>query len=604
MNCNQARLLLASYREFGQNKAGSMELDAHLEECASCRNILAQYSVIGERVRMVPSIESAPDAHTKLMHALAAEHARFLQHASNAQASSASSVPDFLKPYMNEHGDERHTAQLRAFSSAETGPLPVLPAKRKKRVAPTGQFAVLGLAASFLMIFLVGGLVSLLVLANHGVNNNSNTVISIKNPSLIAPISYTAETAYSHIASAVATPGHVFYSAYNDDETQWMIEGLSGTTQHSGTTKNAVSVPLLQNNSQNPLFVLGASSQWVIWLQFDTPQNKVQHHTSSTAFTRTWSLNALSLPSNGDGQFRNVMTLQRGTFDTTTAPDWVRTPIQGISFIQQDTLLVASLDVKGTAQLVRYQLDTHGGTSSTLIATATNGHVLTSPSATEDGSRTFWSEEWFTDNQQPHSTVWTQEQTQQLVHQRGAWRQSVQVDKHVYGSGDTSFHPLVINDTLFLLSTSDATAPTQGTPNAASSPTVQATATSVPLTPVIARFTTVYPTQIDEFIHGTILAVPLYDVTAQSTTLSSDSMAAAPQAGMRFLLWQSGAGYQMYDAVAKSTVEVKDSTKGASFLEVNGDSAVWVVDAATRTATKNTTSVQTATFNMFNWPSQ
>ncbi len=595
MNCNQARLMLASYQEFQQGQTDTAELDAHLEHCASCRHVLAQYSVVGERVRMVPSIEPAADAHTKLLHALAAEHARFLQHSSNAQASSASSVPDFLKPYMNEQAQtaEKRTARLRAFSTAETGPLPVIQTKRKKRLAPTGQFAVLGLAASFLMIFLIGGLVSLLVLANHGVN--SSTTVAIKSPSLIAPISYTAETTYSHLASAVATPGHIYYSAYGNDETQWMIE------QVNGTPKNAISVPLLESSSQSPLFVLGASSQWVIWLQFDTPQNKVQHHTSTSSFTRTWSLHALSLASSQDGQFGNVITLQHGTFDTTTAPGWVHTPIQGISFVQQNTLLVASLDAKGNAQLVRYQLDSRAATTSTLIATAINGHILTSPTATADGSRTFWSEEWFTDDQQPHSTLWTQEIMKQVVRQSGVWRPNVEVDKHIYSSGDTSFHPVVINDTLFLLSTSDAVTPTQGTPGATSTPTVQATAKPVSLAPVTSRFTNIYPSQIDESIHGTVLAYSLDDATAQPTTLSNDSTAAALQAGTRFLLWQSSTGYQMYDAFAKSSVVVQDSTKGASFLTVNGDSAVWIVADANSAFTQDTTGIQTATFHMFNW---
>ena len=595
MNCNQARSMLAAYRELKHGQVDTTELDAHLEQCASCRHVLAQHSVVGERVRLLPTIELKPDAHTKLMHTLAAEHARFLQQSSNAHASSASSVPDFLKPYMNEqaHAAEKKAASLRAFSTAETGPLPVIRMKSKKRIAPTGQFAVLGLAASFLLIFLVGGLVALLTFANHGVTG-SNTVTSIQKPSLIAPISYTAETSYPHIASAVATNEHIYYSAYGNDETQWMIE------QVNGTTKNALSVPLLNTSNQSPLFVLGASSQWVVWLQFDAPQSKIQKHTTTPAFTRTWSLNALPLSAQ-DGQPGNVMTLQHGTFDTTMVPDWIHTPIQGISFEQQNTLLVASLDVKGHAQLVRYQLDSNQGTTATLIATTTNGHVITSPSATADGTQVFWSEEWFTDNLQPHSTIWEQETTKQIVRQNGVWRPSTVVSKHVYGSQDTFFRPQVIIDTLFLLSTSDIAVSTQGTPGATNTPTIQATPQPVSTTPVTSRFTDLYPTQIDESIHGTVLAFSLEDSTATPNTLSNNSTAAALQGGTRFLLWQSSIGYQMYDAFAKSPVEVKDSTKDAMFLAVNGDSAVWVV-ATNPSSIKDTKGVQTATFNMFNWP--
>ncbi len=588
--------MLAAYRELKHDQIDTTELDGHLEQCAACRQILAQQNVVGERVRLLPTLEPAPDAHGKLMHALAAEHMHFLQHSSDAHASSASAVPDFLKPYMNKQiqATEKNAETLRAFSTADTGPLPVIPMKRKKRVIPMGQFAVLGLAASFLMLFLVGGLVSLLVLANHGVNGTNSVASSIKSPSLIAPISYTAATDYSHIASAVATHDHIYYSAYGSDETQWMIE------QVNGTTKNATSVPLLKTSSQSQLFVLGASSEWVVWLQLDTPQNKIQKHTTTSAFTRTWSLNALPLTSSQDTQFGNVVTLQHGMFDTTMVPDWIHTPIQGLSFLQQNTLLVTSLDAKGNAQLLRYQLYNNSETTSTLIATTNNGHILTSPTATDDGMHIFWSEEWFTDDQQPHSIIWTQQMTKQVVRQNGAWRPSTTVDKYIYSTDDTSFHPQVINDTLFLLSTSDTVTATQGTPSATSTPTLQATAKPVSTAPVTPRFTDMYTSQIDESIHGMVLAFPLDDSTAQPITLSNDSTAAALQAGTRFLVWQSSTGYQMYDAFAKSSVEVKDSTKDATFLAVNGDSAVWI--AASPSSTKNTTGIQTATFNMFNWP--
>ncbi len=596
MNCNQARSMLAAYRELKHGQVDTTELDVHLEQCEECRQVLAQQSVVGERVRLLPTLEPAPDAHAKLMHALATEHAQFLQRSSNARTSSASAVPDFLKPYMNEqvHAVTKKADTLRAFSTAETGPLPVIPMKRKKRIAPLGPFAVIGLAASFLMIFLVGGLVSLLVLANHGVTG-PQPVVAIRQPSLIAPVSYSTQTSYPHIVSAVATHDHIYYSAYGSDDTQWMIE------QVNGTTKDATSVPLLKTSSQSQLFVLGASSQWVVWLQFDAPQNKIQHHTSTSSFTRTWSLNALSLASSQNEQFGNVITLQHGTFDTTTVPSWIHTPIQGISFTQQNTLLVTSLDAKGNAQLVRYQLDSNTGTTYTRIATINNGHILTSPTATDDGMHIFWSEEWFTSDQQPHSTIWTQDTTQRTVRRHGAWRTSVTVNTHGYGSNDTSFHPQVINNTLFLLSTSDSAVATQGTPSATSTPTVQATAKPVSIAPVTSRFTDLYPSQIDESIHGTVLAFPLDDPTAQPTTLSNNSTAAALQAGTRFLLWQSSAGYQMYDAFAKSPVDVKDSTKGATFLAVNSDSAVWVV-ATNPASTKDTTGVQMATFSMFNWP--
>lgn len=595
--------MLAAYHDLKNGQGNTTELDVHLEQCAACRDVLAQQSIVGDRVRLLPTLEPAPDARDKLMRTLAAEHARFLQRSSNAHASSASSVPDFLKPYMKEQTqttqEKRNT--LTTFSSAETGPLPIISTQRKKRIAPMGQFAVLGLAASFLMVFLIGGLVSLLLLANHGSNNLSTASAP---PSLLAPINYTAATAYPYVSSAVATREHVYYSAYGDGETQWMIE------QVNGSAKNAASTPLLAKGSVNPVFVLAASQNWLIWLQFDTPQKGSQvhnvGHTSTASLTRSWSLNALPLtPSSDTTQpFAHSVTLQHGTFDTATVPSWVHTPIQGVEFAQQDTLFTTTVDAKGNAQVTRYQLSTRQATTTSTIATTNNGHIFTSPTATSDGMRIFWSEEWFTDDMQPHSNVWMQQTTMDTTRQDNAWRPSITVDKQLFLADEVSFHPQVIDDTLFLLSTGDPAAQTSKKPDATSTPTApaQATATPVSTKPVISRFTNVYSSQIDESIHGTVLAYALDDpAPSNPTVLSSDNTAAAPQGGTRFLLWQSNNGYQMYDAIAKSSVEVRNVTGNAAFLAVNSDTAVWVTAANPATA-PTTGTPKTATFSTFNWP--
>ncbi len=590
--------MLAAYRELHQGKDGSIGINEHLEQCGECRDFLAQQKSVYKHIRLLPVLEPAPDSHSKLMQALAAEHAHFLQRSSTAHASSASAVPDFLKPYMKEQAPTRASETLKAFSTAETGPLPVLQIRHKKRVTPVSQFAVLGLAASFLMVLLVGGLVSMLFLANHGAVNPTASILP---PSLVAPVNYTAATSYPHVASAIATREHIYYSAYGETDTQWMIE------QVSGTTKNTISTPLLANGSRSPLFVLGASSQWVIWLQFDQPTQKVQapHSTYSTASTRTWRLNALSLAVRAGMQpLATPIVLQHGTFDATTAPDWVTTPVQGLQFVQQNTLLVTSLDAKGGSQLVRYQLDANKGTTSTFIAKTSGGHVLTSPTATTDGLKIFWSEVWFTDDvlsAQPHSNVWVQETVQNTTRQHGAWHPDIVVDKHLFRSEDVLFHPQVVNDTLFLLNTSDASVTTQDTPTPTSKTGTQATPQPISITPVLPRFTSLYPAQIDESVHGTLLAFSLDDGDkVQPTTISSNNTAAAPQAGTGFLIWQSNGSYQMYDPVAKSFVEVKNSTKNATFLSVNADTAVWISDGSS--STNDTTGVQTATFSMFDWP--
>jgi predicted anti-sigma-YlaC factor YlaD len=100
VNCIQAQAMLAAYRELRESKADMAELEVHLEECASCRQALAHYSLIGEQVRSLPAIAPPPDAHAKLMNALAAEHIRYMQRS----APGTYSTPEFLKPYVkNKH---------------------------------------------------------------------------------------------------------------------------------------------------------------------------------------------------------------------------------------------------------------------------------------------------------------------------------------------------------------------------------------------------------------------------------------------------------------------------------------------------------------------
>ena len=155
MKCTEAQVLLAAYRELNTDDVVTTELDAHLEQCPSCRNALARYSLIGEQVRSLPVLEPTPDMHAKLMRALAVEHSQFIQRSS----SSAPPLPEFLKPYLRDHvHSSSKTDPLAAFSSADTGPLPIIRAVHKKRHRTFGQFAAIGVAAAFLMTLMMGGI--------------------------------------------------------------------------------------------------------------------------------------------------------------------------------------------------------------------------------------------------------------------------------------------------------------------------------------------------------------------------------------------------------------------------------------------------------------
>ena len=79
MNCTEAQVLLAAHRDLNNDDVVTAELDAHLEQCASCRQVLANYSLIGEQVRSLPALEPPPDMYSKLMQELAVEHSQFIK---------------------------------------------------------------------------------------------------------------------------------------------------------------------------------------------------------------------------------------------------------------------------------------------------------------------------------------------------------------------------------------------------------------------------------------------------------------------------------------------------------------------------------------------
>ena len=164
MNCSQARAMMAAYRELDNREVETLGLDIHLEGCESCRQELAHLMMVGEQLRALPAVEPLPDMHSKLMHALAKEQLEFIRRSPMGTVST----PEFLKPYLHEHVQSTQASDLITASTAETGPLPIIHATRKPRHrSHMSQFAILGLAATFLMMLMMGGLTSLLLLARN-----------------------------------------------------------------------------------------------------------------------------------------------------------------------------------------------------------------------------------------------------------------------------------------------------------------------------------------------------------------------------------------------------------------------------------------------------
>ena len=129
------------------------------------------------------------------------------------------------------------------------------------------------------------------------------------------------------------------------------------------------------------------------------------------------------------------------------------------------------------------------------------------------------------------------------------------------------------------------------TPEASPSPNANAIARTA---------TSIYATPLDASLRGSILMVPLDDVfDAQPTIMNNTGLASSLQVGTNFALWQGDKGYEMYDVSQKSDVSVGSIFDGATFLAVNGSSAVWMLNNASN-ATPNANPF--ITLMAFNWP--
>jgi hypothetical protein len=525
-------------------------------------------------------IEPPPEAHDSLMRALAKEQLWYIQRS----APVTIPTPEFLRPYLTERATTRIATthipdSISTFSTAETGPLPIIHAKRKRRhLSQVNQFAVVGIAAMFLMLLMMGGITSLLLLA-HGNSQVANTVGSkavqnLLQPSDLTQLKYTTNTPFQHVVSAVADDNYIYYTAYRDGANNgWMLEQLNRITRKS--------TDLLPKASTNLLVVLGAANGWLIWLQYDDPKSASHENVANT----TTSAKSKELP-----------TLLKGVFNHGTTPLWVSTPVQGVWFIQ-NSLLVATIDDNGISHLLRYDLGNASNTGSTssvsmkAIATASVGHVFTSPTANSDGSNIFWSEEWLSKDGNLHSNIWVQRVLDTPTQSHGKVLENTVPTTELYRSDGLSFRPQVVGDTLFLLNASGATNSTQG---------ALATTTPLNIASVPRIDTSIYAEPLDNFIQGTVLMIPLDGASVGiPTSLGMAGQSSALQAGNDFALWQDNDGYKMYDVQTSSDVIVGGALSGANFVAVNGNTTVWTAEPGT--PTPNAGVGPSATLLAFNW---
>ncbi|GCE13266.1 anti-sigma factor family protein [Tengunoibacter tsumagoiensis] len=618
MNCSQARALLAIYRELNKDQTTSSdatELDVHLAHCAACREAYAQYHSIGERIRALPPIEPSPTAHTKLMQALAAEHARFLERAPSSVSSTP--APAFLAPYLKELAQkDPDTKSLAAFATAETGPLPIIRPIRRRQPWHMNQFMTIGLAASILMVLMVGGVTGLLTLANQGssLSTLNKTTTSIHSAQISASEPYATTSTYPYVASAIAGNDAIYYTNYNASKTNWMLEQFD---IRKNSSQLLLTVPV-----GSPLILLGTSKDWLLWLQFDEPKaadTKHVHPDAQNVLPRTWSVHVKALGTDASSPNNADLTLVNGTFNPDTVPNWVRSPVQGVSFTQ-NTILLAMVDERGTSHLLNYPLDKTAATQANPIelAHAEDGHILASPTSNMDGTDIYWADEWWVNGENAlHSNIWTQQIQEAIPERQGRWAAHMQTYTYLFRSDERSFKPQVVEDMLFFLqtdgSTSNQAKPT-ATPTAQSTSIAQATVTASPISinansvlgGTVKYDPGVYAAQIDAQASGKLQTYSANGALQLPTTIDDNKIVSAIQGGKRFLLWQNSANaFEMYDVETKAPVTIDSDTvpKNASFLNVNGDTAVWVINTLAPNTTDQSDPVNpTIKLGTFKWP--
>src|SRR6185312_9022453 len=84
----------------------------------------------------------------------------------------------------------------------------------------------------------------------------------------------------------------------------------------------------------------------------------------------------------------------------------------------------------------------------------TAGHIIASPTANSDGTSIYWSEEWLENNGTLHSNIWTQQTTEIQPPYQGRWVAHTMTSQSLFRADETSFHPQIVNNILFLIESS------------------------------------------------------------------------------------------------------------------------------------------------------
>jgi hypothetical protein len=532
MTCRQVRQLLAAYRRDDCSPAEHAEIEAHLQGCAECRAVDAEFRRVGESIKALPQLAPPPDFFARVMAAVQADEVKATQQTKVAEKKPETVVVPGLT-------NISHFPRLRRAV-----------AERKVRLAPMRQasspaqvFALrytMALAATFL-IFALSSVALLQLLGNPG---GSGVIKSgIYTPQLLTS-AFTSDSAYSVVADATASPDgrYIVYAAHTP-QGSWMLEELDRQTTKS--------TALLSAPVSGPITIEGWARSWVLWTQGDP------------AGSEHWQLYATELTPALPGATAPLQLLKGGL----SGQDGAVLELHGVYASGSKVLLAEQLKDE-IGQLVQLDLTQADPSARTVLATAPKGHWIADP--TTDGTSDYWAEEWLDSDGTPHGDIMRLTPDSEPGSITGSGVSLAPAPEAITSNG-VSFAPMVTaNKLVWLEGTSQEQAQIHTTgPTPTATPSTQTTLT--PGGGSVSHVTIASGTLWSEAIDPNVSDL---DSGARSKIADGVSM---PQAGATFVTWQDSKGdFYLYDVANDVRKPLNSTISNALVLAVSPTAVLWV----------------------------
>lgn len=553
MTCRQVRQLLAAYRRDDCSPAEHAEIEAHLEGCAECRAVDAEFRRVGESIRALPQLAPPPDFFARVMAAAQADGVKAAQQTRAVEKKPETVVVPGLTNVSHFPGLRRAVAERRV----RLEPL-------RQASSPTQVFALrysMALAATFL-IFAIGSVALFQWLGKPSIPLTSN--VGTTHPPLSS--AFTADSTYSIAADATASPDgrYVVYAA-RTPQGSWMLEELDRQTTKS--------TALLPAPVSGPITIEGWARSWVLWIQGDAEGG--DH----------WQLYATALSPALTGATETLQLLKGGL----SGQDGTVLELHGV-YASGSTVLLAEQLKDEIGQLVQLDLTQADPSARAVLATAPTGHWIADP--TTDGTNDYWAEEWLDHDGTPHGDIMrlTPDNTPEAVTSSGT---SFAPEPEAITSNDVSFAPMVIANKLVWLegTTQEQAQIHTSAPTPTATPDTQATLTpsggSVSHVPIASG--TLWSEAIDPNV---------VDLDSGARSKIADGVS-LPQAGATFVVWQNSNGdFNLYDVSKDTQQPLNAYISNALVLSVSPTAVLWVTaDSQGSSQLPNKT-----TINVLDWP--